>query len=162
MTCAGVESSLTQWGPSHERNRRSRTSKLTTVQKLVLILLALSVAINYIDRTTLSVAAPQAHDRVGARSDADGHAAFRLLLDLRLVPDSVRLAGGSLRRALGVRRGLPDLVAGHARDGPDLRLRRRCSHCGCCWAWENRSPIPRIRKFSPAISRKPIAAPRTP
>jgi ACS family D-galactonate transporter-like MFS transporter len=34
-------------------------SKLTTVQTRVLILLALSICINYIDRTTLSVAAPR-------------------------------------------------------------------------------------------------------
>ncbi len=34
-------------------------TKLSTIQRSVLILLALSVAINYIDRTTLSVAAPR-------------------------------------------------------------------------------------------------------
>src|SRR5437879_2343553 len=34
-------------------------SKLSTIQTRVLILLALSICINYIDRTTLSVAAPR-------------------------------------------------------------------------------------------------------
>ena len=35
------------------------TNKLTKVQTRILILLAISVSINYIDRGTLSVAAPQ-------------------------------------------------------------------------------------------------------
>ena len=50
-------------------------------------------------------------------------AAFLLLLDLRAVPDRLRLAGGPLQRELGNRRRILSVERGYGGHGPDSRLR---------------------------------------
>jgi len=71
----------------------SVSNRLSVTQWRVLWLLVFSVCINYIDRGTLSVAAPQITSEMKLTPIEMGVPAFRVLLDLRGLPGHRRLAG---------------------------------------------------------------------
>ena len=79
------------------------TSRLTPAFARVLGLLFLSVFINYIDRSNLSIAAPLIKDELHISASQLGILRFRILLDILLQPASFRMAGRSIRCEVGLR-----------------------------------------------------------
>jgi hypothetical protein len=77
--------------------QRPQRKMLSAELTAVLVLLGLSVFINYIDRGNLSIAAPLLQGRTPYLLDSAGLAAFGLLLDLCLSASPGRMARGSLQ-----------------------------------------------------------------
>ena len=83
-------------------------------------LLSLGMVIAYIDRVNLTAAMPVIGSTVRSRQDAAGARAIGVFLDIYAVPDSLRPAGGSLRRAHALLHRVPCVVGGVGRDRDDL------------------------------------------
>ena len=78
----------------------AKPSALLTGRRFFIALFLLSaIAINYIDRVNLSVAAPGNCQAVRLESSTDGMAVLRLFVDLCILSDSVWMARGPVRRS---------------------------------------------------------------
>ena len=91
--------------------RQTRSHSLSPV----LVLLAFSVFINYVDRGNLSIAAPMLKDELGSVCFATWNPALIFFLDLWILSDSLGLARRSAKRQLGHGNRLSPLVRSHQR-----------------------------------------------
>ena len=115
---------------------RSAPNKIETSKTLspVVALLAISVFINYIDRGSLSIAAPALKDELDFSAGQLGMFALLVFLDLRWFSNPFRVARRPLQRQLGHGWGLFCLVHRHRRYGPHSRLSDALGHAptfGC-------------------------------
>ena len=99
--------------------RKGLTGKLSAV----LVLLGISVFLNYIDRGNLSIAAPMLKDELANFGIATGRSSLGVLLDLCVFAACIWLAGRPLERQLGHRRRILSLVCGDSRDRARAHIR---------------------------------------